>query len=250
MGSSFPANLDSFTNPTGSDPMNTPSVDHGDQHTNENDSIEALEAKVGIDNAGFASPQTQDFQVRNNLISTQLSSARVDAVLTNQKKFETDTNRFMLGDGSLYKRDIFAPGGSGPSASSEMLYGYVPGIVVSSTVYQPLTVSSGVIDNVGWGTGSSFSTLTVPSAMEGLWSIGYLGRTARSKALSIRQFVEFIHTSFGVPRYYRTIFGLETSTNLRVVIPLIAGDTITFGAYVAGDTDFYDYFLWMNRLGL
>jgi hypothetical protein len=86
--------------------------------------------------------------------------------------------------------------------------------------------------------------------MAGLWSIGYLGRTARSKALSIRQFVEFIHTSSGVPRYYRMIFGLETSTTLRVVIPLTAGDTITFGAYVAGDTDFYDYYLWMNRLCL
>ena len=130
-----------------------------------------------------------------------------------------------------------------------MLYGYVPGLVVSSTVYQSLTVSSGVVDNVGWGTGSSFSTLTVPSNLNGLWSIAFLGRTARSKALSIRQFVEFIHISGGVTRYYRRTFGLETSTNHQVVIPLAVGDTITFGAYVSGDTDFYDFFLWMNRLG-
>lgn len=249
MATSFPGSLDSLTNPTGTDAMNSPSVDHTAQHSNMNDAIEAIEAKVGVDDAAFASPQTQDYQARNNLISTQTSTARVDAVQFNQKKYETDTGRFMLGQGSFYFRDLFAPGGSSINASSEMLYGYVPGTLASSTVYQSLTVSSGVIDNVGWGSGSSFSTLTVPTGLNGLWSIAYLSRTARSKALSIRQFVEFIHVSGGVTRYYRRTFGLETSTNLRVVIPLAVGDTLTFGAYVSGDTDFYDMFLWMNRVG-
>lgn len=247
MATSFPTGLDSLTNPTGSDAMNSVTVDHATQHTNANDAIEALETKVGVD--GSAVSTSHDLKMRTNLIRTGLASARVTADRFDQKKYETDAARFVFGQGSTYFRDIFAPGGSGPSASNEMLYGYVPGTLASSTVYQSLTVSSGVVDNVGWGTGSSFSTLTVPSGLNGLWSIAFLSRTARSKALSIRQFVEFIHISGGVTRYYRRTFGLETSTNHQVVIPLAVGDTITFGAYVSGDTDFYDMFLWMNRLG-
>ena len=247
MATSFPTGLDALTNPTGSNPMNSVSVDHAAQHANSNDAIEALQTKVGIDSSAVST--SHDFKTKANLISTGLASARINVQRYDQKKFETDANRFVFGQSNVYFRDIFAPGGSGPSASNEMLYGYVPGTLASSTVYQSLTVSSGVIDNVGWGTGSSFSTLTVPSGLNGLWSIAFLAKTARSKALSIRQFVEFIHISGGVTRYYRRTFGLETSTNHQVVIPLAVGDTITFGAYVAGDTDFYDMVLWMNRLG-
>jgi hypothetical protein len=227
--------------------MNSATVDHATQHANANDAIEALETKVGVDSSTVST--SHDFKMRTNLIRTGLASARVTVDRYDQKKYETDAGRFVFGESNVYFRDIFAPGGSGPSASNEMLYGYVPGTVASSTVYQSLTVSSGVVDNVGWGCGSSFSTLTVPSNLNGLWSIAFLGRTLRSKALSIRQFVEFIHISGGVTRYYRRTFGLETATNLRVVIPLAAGDTITFGAYVAGDSDYYDFILWMNRLG-
>lgn len=43
---SFPTSLDSFTNPSGTDSVAT--VSHSGQHSNANDAIEALEAKVGI----------------------------------------------------------------------------------------------------------------------------------------------------------------------------------------------------------
>lgn len=49
MSTNFPGSLDNFTNPTAADNLNTPAVLHSDQHANENDAIEALEAKVGID---------------------------------------------------------------------------------------------------------------------------------------------------------------------------------------------------------
>lgn len=44
---SFPTSLDSITNPATTDKTNSPS--HGAQHTLENDILEALEAKVGVD---------------------------------------------------------------------------------------------------------------------------------------------------------------------------------------------------------
>jgi len=48
---SFPTSLDSFTNPTSSDSLNTTGVLHDVEHSDANDAIEALEAKVGIDSS-------------------------------------------------------------------------------------------------------------------------------------------------------------------------------------------------------
>ena len=46
MAINFPTGLDSLTNPTSSDNLNSP--DHAVQHANANDIVEALEVKVGI----------------------------------------------------------------------------------------------------------------------------------------------------------------------------------------------------------
>lgn len=49
MATNFPTSLDSFTDPTSTDYLNSP--DHAGQHTDKNDAVEALEAKVGVDNS-------------------------------------------------------------------------------------------------------------------------------------------------------------------------------------------------------
>jgi microcystin-dependent protein len=49
MATNFPAGLDSLTNPLGTDTLASPS--HSSQHANANDAIEALQAKVGVDNS-------------------------------------------------------------------------------------------------------------------------------------------------------------------------------------------------------
>lgn len=46
MASNYPTSLDSFTNPTSGDKLDSPS--HSDQHSNVNDAVEAIETKVGI----------------------------------------------------------------------------------------------------------------------------------------------------------------------------------------------------------
>lgn len=48
MTTNFPTGLDSFPNPTGADHLDDAVVLHSAQHSNVNDAIEALEAKVGI----------------------------------------------------------------------------------------------------------------------------------------------------------------------------------------------------------
>lgn len=62
MTTQFPSALDNFTNPTPSDNLNTPAVLHSDQHANENDAIEAIEAWVGI--SGSLNPPTHEYRLR------------------------------------------------------------------------------------------------------------------------------------------------------------------------------------------
>ena len=53
MATNFPSSVDSFTNPTTSDTL--ASVSHSAQHSDVNDAVEALEAKVGVDSSTVSS---------------------------------------------------------------------------------------------------------------------------------------------------------------------------------------------------
>jgi hypothetical protein len=52
MATNFPTSLDSFTNPTAVDTLDSPP--HDEQHADANDAIEALQAKVGVDGSAVA----------------------------------------------------------------------------------------------------------------------------------------------------------------------------------------------------
>lgn len=67
MATSFPTLLDFLANPNSKDPLSNPS--HSDQHTNANDAIEALQAKVGID--GSEDQNSLDYKVSD--IQSQLA---------------------------------------------------------------------------------------------------------------------------------------------------------------------------------
>lgn len=60
MATNFPTTLDSLTNPTSGQTLNAPS--HSTQHANSNDAIEALEAKVGVDNSAVTT--SLDYKTR------------------------------------------------------------------------------------------------------------------------------------------------------------------------------------------
>lgn len=52
MASSYPGALDSFTNPTSTDDLDTPGVLHDEQHANANDAIEAVQGELGVSPSG------------------------------------------------------------------------------------------------------------------------------------------------------------------------------------------------------
>jgi len=62
MSVNFPTSLDSLTNPDASDYLH--SVSHSSQHSNANDILEALEAKVGIDGSAVAT--SLDYLLKNS----------------------------------------------------------------------------------------------------------------------------------------------------------------------------------------
>lgn len=62
MASSYPGALDSFTNPTATDSLNSATVPHATQHANANDAIEAIQAELGTDPAGAAATVKARFE--------------------------------------------------------------------------------------------------------------------------------------------------------------------------------------------
>jgi microcystin-dependent protein len=65
MATSFPTSLDALTNPTGSSSLTSP--DHAGQHTDANDAIEALQAKVGINSSAVTS--SLDYKITTGIPS-------------------------------------------------------------------------------------------------------------------------------------------------------------------------------------
>ena len=51
MAINYPTSLDTLTNPSASDLMNSTAVPHATQHANLNDAVEALERKVGVNSS-------------------------------------------------------------------------------------------------------------------------------------------------------------------------------------------------------
>ena len=64
MASNFPSSLDSFTNPSSSDAMDSVSVPHATQHSDLNDAVEALQTKVGADSSAVTS--SHDYKIADH----------------------------------------------------------------------------------------------------------------------------------------------------------------------------------------
>jgi len=69
MATNFPTSLDSITNPTASDKLNSGTVPHASQHATVNDAVEALEAKVGVDSSAVTT--SHDYKI--NALETDVS---------------------------------------------------------------------------------------------------------------------------------------------------------------------------------
>ena len=76
MATNFPTSLDSLTNPTATDTLDSPP--HDTQHADANDAIEALQAKVGVDGSAV----TTSHEYRINSIEELNTNAQVGTTYT------------------------------------------------------------------------------------------------------------------------------------------------------------------------
>jgi len=88
MASNFPTSLDALTNPSGTDSMSSPS--HAGQHTDANDAIEALQAKVGADSSAVTT--SHDYKI--SALETDVSAAQTD--ITNLETDVTNINELQI----------------------------------------------------------------------------------------------------------------------------------------------------------
>jgi hypothetical protein len=79
MATNFPTSLDSLTNPVAGDTLSSPS--HAGQHADANDAIEALQAKVGVNNSAVTT--TIDYKLRN-LDSSTITNGSLTAAVVDQ----------------------------------------------------------------------------------------------------------------------------------------------------------------------
>ena len=80
MATNFPTSIDVLTNPVGTD--TTTAVDHAAQHTNANDAVEAIEAKVGAD--GSTVTTSHDYKLNEVTTTDKAVSKTATQTLTNK----------------------------------------------------------------------------------------------------------------------------------------------------------------------
>ena len=80
MAINYPISLDTLTNPTTSNPLNSPS--HAGQHSDANDAIEALEAKVGANSSAVTT--SHDYKIAQLESTRELTANKSTSVTTDQ----------------------------------------------------------------------------------------------------------------------------------------------------------------------
>ncbi len=112
----FPSSLDNLTNPTAANPLNSPS--HSGQHSDENDAIEAIEAKIGVDSSAVAS--SLDYLIKSSSDPGHLHSVYL--------KLDQTTPQTIINGRPVFVEGVTV-GSAGTSTGSILLKGTTSGTV-------------------------------------------------------------------------------------------------------------------------
>jgi len=182
---SYPNSLDSFTDPSGTDFLNSP--DHANQHINKNTAIESIETKLGIDSSAdsnsidyFLKHASGTFKLHDHTNEANIPEANITMNTTTGHDHDgTDSKKVAAANLSDYTAwtthtPVFAGFSANPSAYSSrylqigktVIWKHMPGTGGTSnattfTMTLPVTAGSsaacwihaGVRDNGTWGGG-------------------------------------------------------------------------------------------------
>lgn len=176
MSTNFPASLDTLTNPIAGDFLNSP--DHAGQHTNANDAIEALEAKVGANSSAVTT--SHDYKLSNVTgVNKAVSSDRSISVgtgLTGGGDLSADRTI------SLSTPVSIANGGTGAASVTDAFDALAP-----TTTKGDLIVHTGA-DNVRQAVGTNGYYLIADSTQTNGIRWGDIGSASYTASGAIAQF--------------------------------------------------------------
>ncbi len=147
MAINYPNSLDNFTNPTSASPINSPS--HSEQHSNANDAIEALEAKVGSNNSVVTTSHDYKISQLESLVTSSVAGAKsIYQDVRNQSgsAFTKATPIYVSGsEGASGKMLISAASNASEAVSSKTM-----GITVSaiSNNSNGQVISEGILEGI------------------------------------------------------------------------------------------------------
>lgn len=175
----FPTSIDAFANPVGTDLLENanPALDHDVQHSNANDAIEALEAKVGANNSAVTT--SHDYKLSgitgtNKAVSTDATGQTIsDATFTNpQFNFGGDATGDMYYRNSGGDTAIFPIGTNGQIIQTSPAG--IPEWVSNPAASDASTTVKGVSEiattaeiTAGTSTGATGAILVVPASAVG-----------------------------------------------------------------------------------
>ena len=166
MASNFPSSLDTFTNPSSTDALDSVSEPHATQHSDLNDAVEALQAKVGVD--GSADTGSLDYQLNalneiNTFTPVVKQGTTTFTVTTNEASYY-QVNKLVYGV-------VFVTIASGTGQASQVVTVDLP--INTTSVVGSVVGSAWIFDNnTGIGYGGQTVCRTSYVEFVGDWSGG------------------------------------------------------------------------------
>lgn len=178
MAINFPTTLDTFSNPIGTDLLEnaTTALDHDVQHSNANDAIEALEAKVGVD--GSAVTTSHDYKLSGVATGDKAVSKTGTETLTNKTLTAPQINMGSDAAGDMYYRSLAGTFSRLPLGTTGQILNVdgsgIPAWIANPAAADASTTVKGVVEiattaqiTAGTGAGETGALLVVPASAVG-----------------------------------------------------------------------------------
>jgi hypothetical protein len=147
MATNFPTSLDSLTNPTTTDQLNSPS--HAAQHTNANDAIEQLQAKVGVNSSAVTTSHDYKIAQLEAAITSGISGTKLiyqDVRNQSGSSLTIGTPVRVTGSDGASGKLLIAAASNASEAGSSKTFGLVSSTISNNSNGQVIT--NGLIEGL------------------------------------------------------------------------------------------------------
>ena len=113
MAINYPSSLDNFTNPQPSDTLDSVAAPHATQHSDLNDAVEALQAKVGADSSAVTT--SHDYKLTNGVIPAGTTAQRPSSPTNGMIRYNSELTQlesYLDGNWNTVAKPFSAIGGT------------------------------------------------------------------------------------------------------------------------------------------